>query len=426
MIYVTSRMSVKLALIAVCVSPIFVFSTWFFSRSLQKRWETVKTVETTAFSVVQEVLGALRVVKAFRQENREIKKFFDHSLASIRERLGVIIGESAFSLSTGLTISLSSAAMRYFGVGEVRSGWLTVGDLILVMSYLGQLYDPLYSLGRQLAEQQGPLVGLRHCFDLLDQPNDVKERAGALRLERAQGAVTFRDVGFSYPGGRRVIDDVSFAIPAGSRVGIAGPTGSGKSTLMALLMRFYDPQQGQILLDGVDIRDVKLDDLPSQYAVVLQEPILFSTTFEENIANARPDASENEIIAAAQAANAHEFIMRLPDGYQAVVGERGMHLCGGERQRIALACAVLKNSPVLILDEPTSAVDSTTEDAIIAAVDRLMQGRTAFLIAHRLRTLQNCDLWLKIGRGQVEISRNPPWEKSPQLVPAGPSSAGPA
>jgi ATP-binding cassette subfamily B protein len=221
-------------------------------------------------------------------------------------------------------------------------------------------------------------------------------------LKRAAGVVEFRHVSFAYTDRNTILNDVSFAVPAGTRVGIAGRTGAGKTTLVSLLIRFYDPTSGEIVLDGVDLRDYRLADLRSQFALVLQEPVLFSTSIAENIAYARPGATEQQIVEAAKAANAHEFIVRLPEGYRTQVGDRGMMVSGGERQRISLARAFLKDAPILILDEPTSAVDVKTEAAIMDAIERLMRGRTSIMISHRLSTLYFCDTLLKMEHGRAE------------------------
>jgi ATP-binding cassette subfamily B protein len=236
---------------------------------------------------------------------------------------------------------------------------------------------------------------------------DVAEQPHARPLKRAAGAIEFRRVGFAYDSQNLVLDEVSFAIQAGIRLGITGRTGAGKSTLMSLLMRFYDPSTGQIFLDGVDLRDYKLAELRNQFAIVLQEPVLFSTSIAENIAYGRPGASFQDIVAAAKVANAHDFIVTLPDGYDTLVGERGMRLSGGERQRIALARAFLKDAPILILDEPTSAIDVATETLIMEAMQRVMTGRTTLMIAHRLSTLDMCDARIVIERGRlVETAGN--------------------
>jgi ATP-binding cassette subfamily B protein len=259
---------------------------------------------------------------------------------------------------------------------------------------------------------QNSLASAARVFALLDEDSDVAERPGARPLSHARGAVAFQAVSFAYNGDHFALRDVSFEVPGGTRVGIAGTTGAGKTTLVNLLSRFYDPASGQILLDGIDLRDYKLTDLRNQLSVVLQEPVLFSTTIIENIAYARPDADIREIVAAAQAANAHDFIVRLPAGYATPVGERGMRLSGGERQRIALARAFLKDAPILILDEPTSSVDMKTEAEIMEAMERLMRGRTTFLIAHRLSTLAGCDMRLEVEAGRV-VQVSPPASPGP-------------
>ena len=240
----------------------------------------------------------------------------------------------------------------------------------------------------------------------MDEDPDVSENDNGVPIARASGAVRLRDVCFAYNGNDPVLSDISFEIEPGTRVGNMGMTGGGKSTLVSLLTRFHDPSRGQILLDGVDLRDYKLADLRNQFGIVLQDSVLFSTNIRENIAYARPCASEDEIVAAAKAANAHEFITRLSDGYDTMVGERGMQLSGGQRQRIALARAFLKNAPILILDEPTSSIDIKTEREIIEVMERLSVGRTVFIIAHRLSTLKHCDLVLGIEKGRVVSIRS--------------------
>jgi ATP-binding cassette subfamily B protein len=261
------------------------------------------------------------------------------------------------------------------------------------------LYAPLNQLSKSKATLQGWLVSAERTFSLLDEKPDVIERPQARALARASGAVAFNDVSFAYRENHPVLRNVSLEVDPGTRVGISGRTGAGKTTLMSLLTRFYDPTAGKVLLDGVDLRDYRIADLRNQFAIVLQEPVLFSTSIAENIAYARPGAREEEILEASQAANAHEFILGLPRGYESRVGERGMSLSGGERQRIALARAFLKDASILILDEPTSSVDTGTEAAIMEAMERLMCGRTTFMIAHRLSTLANCDVRLEIEDG---------------------------
>jgi ATP-binding cassette subfamily B protein len=272
---------------------------------------------------------------------------------------------------------------------------------VLIMGYLAQLYVPVQTVSASIARWQSSLASAERAFDLLDETADVTERPNAKPLARARGAITFNRVSFSYDGRSRALRDVSFEAAPGTRVGLSGPTGAGKTTLVSLLMRLYDPTDGGILLDGVDLRDYRIADLRNQFAVVLQEPVLFSASIVENIAYARPDAAEREIIKAAKAADIHDFVMSLPNGYQTMVGERGMSVSGGERQRISLARAFLRDAPVLVLDEPTSSVDVKTEAVIVDAMERLMRGRTCFFISHRLSTLRSCDLQLRIENGEL-------------------------
>ena len=401
MLYVTARINLQLALVALVVAPILVLISWFYSRRLRSRWLKVHELDSSAFSVAQEVLAAIRVVKAFGQEDREARRYADHSGKSLRENVRVTFSEGVFSLLVGLTTAAGTAVVLFIGVRLVLRGALTLGDLLLVIGYLAQLYGPLNTLSNSKAALQSSLASVERAFSILDEAPDVVERPDARPLARAAGAVAFRNVSFAYRENHPVLHDVSFDIDPGTRVGISGKTGAGKSTLMSLLTRFYDPTTGQISLDGIDLRDYKLADLRDQFAIVLQEPVLFSTSVAENIAYARPDAKREEVVEAAKAANAHEFIVGLSDGYETEVGERGMSLSGGERQRIALARAFLKDAPILILDEPTSSVDTKTEAAIMEAMERLMHGRTTFMIAHRLGTLANCDARLEIEDGRV-------------------------
>jgi ATP-binding cassette subfamily B protein len=401
MLYVIAKIDWQLILVALGVSPILALSTRISRGSLRKQSRQVKRVESAAFSVVQEALGALRVVKAFGQEDREQERFVRHASEGMRARMRYTLAESLLGLLRGMTTALGTAVVLYIGVRHVRLGILSLGGLLVVMGYLSQLYSPLRTISRKIASLQSHLTSAERAFAVLDEAPDVPERPDARAIARADGAIAVRSLSFSYDGAQPVLRDIDFRIPAGMRVGIAGSTGSGKTTLMSLLTRFYDPTEGQILLDGVDLRDYRVADLRDQFAIVLQEPVLFSTTIAENIAYARPGASKEQIEQAARAANAHDFVVGLPESYDTQVGERGMRLSGGERQRIALARAFLKDAPILIMDEPTSSVDMRTETGILDAMERLMRGRTTFMIAHRLTTLENCDLLLVIEDGRL-------------------------
>ena len=401
MLYITFRLDWKLASVALAVSPVLFLVARVYRRSMRSGSHSVKEIESSSLSVVQEVLTSLRVVKAFGQEEREQERMVRNSLEGMRARVRLSLIGGGYSLVIGLATALGTAGVLFLGIRHVRSGELTLGNLLLLMGYISQLYSPLRTISNKGTSLQSHLAGAERAFSLLDEAPDVIERPDARPIERASGAVAFRNVSFAYGNDPPVLRDISFDVPSGTRVGIAGTTGAGKTTLVSLLTRFYDPTAGEVTLDGVDLRDYKLAGLRNQYAIVLQEPVLFSTSVAENIAYARSGADMTDIIEAARAANAHEFIVNLPEGYETKVGERGMRLSGGERQRIALARAFLKDAPILILDEPTSSVDLKTEAAILEAMERLMRGRTAFMIAHRLSTLKDCDMILRIEHGRL-------------------------
>jgi ATP-binding cassette subfamily B protein len=387
--------------VALAISPILFGLARTFAARLRDQWHQVYQLHSSAMSIVQEVLAALRVVIAFGQEEHEQRRFVQRYHKGLSAQMHVTRAEGCFSLLVGLTIALGTAAVLLIGARHVQSGALTLGELLIVMTYLTQLYGPLETLSSMVAHLQRSFSAAERAFALLDEAPDVPDRPDARPIARAAGAVAFRNVSFAYDKVTLVLRGISFEIAPGTRLGIAGKTGVGKTTLVSLLLRFHDPSSGQILLDNTDLRDYKLSNLRSQFAIVLQEPVLFSASIAENIAYARPGASRTEIIEAAQAANAHDFITQLPDGYDTQVGERGMRLAGGERQRTAIARAFLKNAPLLILDEPTSAVDTQTEAGIMEAMWRLMHGRTTFMIAHRLSTLESCDQLLVLQDGQV-------------------------
>ncbi len=416
MMAVTARINWKLALVGLGISPLIFAVSRSSRRRLRRQSREVKKLESSALTVVQEVLGAARVVKAFGQEEREEHRFVQRSNEGMRARIRMALAEGSFGLVVALITAAGMAAVLFLGVRDIQAGRLTLGNLLLVMGYLAQVYAPLKTISKKMASMQSHLAGAERAFALLDELPDVPERPNALGLVRASGAVSFCQVSFAYARTRPVLSDITFDLAPGTCLGIAGTTGVGKTTLVNLLTRFYDPTAGRILLDGVDLRDYRLADVRNQFAIVLQEPVLFSTTIAENIAYARSQATSAEIIAAAKAANAHDFISRLPQGYETLVGERGMCLSGGERQRVAIARAFLKDAPILILDEPTSAVDVKTEAAIVEAMERLRRGRTSFIVTHRASALRNCDRLLIIEHGRVAALRLPTWSPAEEML----------
>lgn len=401
MILVMVYLDWQLALIALLVSPLMFLLITVFRPRIRAGWRKYRASESAAMAVAQESLGASRLVKAYGQEERKNEQLVFHYNASLSASLKVQVDSALYSLLVGIVTAAGLAAVLYIGIGHVQAGLLTLGSLLVVNYYVTQLYSPLRNVGQSILDIQMSLTGVERYRAVLDEKPDVPESSKALPLVRAEGKIEFRNVSFQYTRDHPVLHDVSFELHAGDRLGVVGPTGSGKTTLSTLLLRLFDPTAGVITLDEIDLRDYKLADLRNQYAVVHQETVLFSATVAENISFARPNATMDEVIAAATASKAHEFITGLPNGYDTLVGERGMKLSGGERQRISLARAFLKNAPILILDEPTSSLDVHTEAAILDTIQELMKGRTTLMIAHRPSTLRDCNMILVLEDGRV-------------------------
>lgn len=397
----------QFAVIALCIIPLLVILTKLSTKRLNKDWYKVKDAESNAMSVIHEVLNSLRVVKAFGQEENENERFTDRSNMAVKGQVGIARVAAFYSFIVAMLLAIATAGFIYLGAVFVHSGKMTLGELTLVIAYLTQIFGPLQSIIKNLNDIQGSFASIDRVFSVLDEEKEVSESIHATHLSRINGGFEFKNVSFSYSKDRSTLKDISFTINPGDRVGIMGSTGAGKSTLINLLNRFYDPSSGIIKIDGTDIKNYKLADYRKQFSMVLQEPVLFSTSIGENIRYGRPGATDKEVMDAAIAANAHNFIIKGNDGYNTLVGERGMQLSGGERQRISLARAFIKNAPVIILDEPTSSLDVKTEALIMEAMERLMEGRTTFMITHRLDTLRSCNLIMHLENGElIDIVRD--------------------
>ena len=397
----------QFAAISLCIIPPLFFLSRASNRRLIKDWYKVKDAESDAMSVIHEVLSSLRIVKSFGQEENENDRFINRSNEAVKGQIKLAKTAAGFSFIVGMLLAGGTALFIYLGAGFVQSGKMTLGELTLIIAYVSQIFGPLQSIVKNLNDIQSSIAGLSRVFSVLDEEKEVKENPFAIHLSQAKGSFEFQNISFSYHKEKDALKNISFKIKQGDRVGIMGSTGAGKSTLISLLMRFYDPTEGTILIDGTDIKKYKLNDYRRQFSIVLQDPVLFSTTIGENIRYGRPEATDKEIIEAAIAANAHTFITNSKDGYSTMAGERGMQLSGGERQRISLARAFIKNAPVLILDEPTSALDIKTEALIMEAMERLMENRTTFMITHRLDTLNSCNLILHLENGKLtEVVRD--------------------
>ncbi|HJT19063.1 MAG TPA: ABC transporter ATP-binding protein [Nitrospira sp.] len=391
----------EFALVGLSMLPVLFWLTRRCGHRLRRRWSEVKKTETATLACAQEVLAASRLVKAFGREDHEQRRFLSHAMDWVRQHNAIASIASGFDLKFGMTVAIGTAVALVIGLDHVKSGRISTGDLLLLMAYMAQLAGPLDTAAKKIAELQSHLVGFRRALAILAIPPVITDRPSCRPIDKAQGRIAFRAVSFAYPSSVPVLRDVSFSIPAGTRVGVVGPSGSGKSTLMNLLTRFYDPSAGAVLLDERDLRDYRLIDLRAQFSILPQDPQLFSTTIAENIRYGNLHATQAQLEAAAEAAHADAFIKSLPEGYETFVGERGCRLSGGQRQRIALARAFLRDAPIVILDEPTSALDAGTEADLVEVIRRLTAGRTTFIIAHRMHTLRHCDLQLLLRQGRV-------------------------
>jgi ABC-type multidrug transport system fused ATPase/permease subunit len=390
-----------LALLALTVAPILYGGVWFYGRYFKAKSKQVKGLESESQAVLQESLSNLRVVKAFGQEEREQRRFEGKGWKALFARLRLSLEQSVFSSTMSFVIKLNRSLILLVGAFHVLSGRLELGILFVILEYVTKIHGPLEDIGQTLTDMQLSMASAERVLEVLDTEPEIRDKPGARALPSVAGGFSFEKVQFAYEAERLVLHDINFRVQPGQVVAIVGPTGAGKTTLANLIARFYDPREGHVTLDGHDLRDLTVNTLRENIALVIQEPILFSCSLRENIAYGRPSASIEEIVAAAKDANAHEFISQLPEGYETSVGERGVRLSIGQRQRVTIARAFLKQAPVLILDEPTSSIDSRTELVIIDALDRLMEGRTTFIIAHRLSTIRRADMILVVDQGRI-------------------------
>jgi len=401
MLWILFVMEPTLALLSLAVLPFLYYSVNYYMTHIESRLVAVRSMEGESLSIIHEAMSMLRVIVAFGREDHEHRRFRSQGERTIRARVNLTVRQTLFSLVVNMITATGTALALGVGAYQVMQGRLSVGQLLVVMAYIAGVYKPLETISTTVGSLQEMLISLRISFNLLDTQPEIEDAPDARAIERSTGALAFERVSFNYRERVDTLKEISFEVEPGQAVAIVGPTGAGKTTLASLIPRFYEARQGRILLDGIDIKTLTVKSLRNQISIVLQEPLLFSGSIADNIRYGRLDAGLESIMEAARSANAHDFIMRLPRQYESEIGERGAQLSGGERQRIAVARAFLKDAPILILDEPTSSIDSRTEAVILDALDRLMLGRTTFMIAHRLSTIRRADLILVMDHGRL-------------------------
>jgi ATP-binding cassette subfamily B protein/subfamily B ATP-binding cassette protein MsbA len=401
MVGLMARMDLGLTLVGLAVAPLVTGSTFLFGRPIRRAARARREIESRMHSHVHQTLSGISVVQAFAQEESGDERFEEFASAALRAKRHSTLVGSLSGLVTGLIAALGTGAILWLGAWHVLDGRLTVGSLLVFLAYLGSLQGQIKAFTGVYSTLQELGASTARVLDVLEAEPEVKDRPGASSLPQSDGRVCLEDITFGYETGRPVLRNVSLEVFPGETVAIVGPTGAGKTTLVNLIPRFFDPWEGRVLLDGRDVRDVQLKSLRRQIALVLQEPYLFPLTIAENIGLGRPDATRWDIEQAARAANLQDFIEQLPEGYDTLLGQRGATLSGGERQRLAIARALLRDAPIVILDEPTSALDSATEALVLEALGRLMQGRTTLLIAHRLSTVRAADRIVVLQHGRI-------------------------
>jgi ATP-binding cassette subfamily B protein/subfamily B ATP-binding cassette protein MsbA len=401
MVGVMLRLDRVLTLVALAVVPLLFLSIARMSRRITALSSDARVKESALWAVASRTIGAIRVVQAFTTEEEEHRRFVGTSAESLGATLRLYTFQSAYSAFVNVLIAGGTAAVLWVGASHVLDGTLTVGDVLIFTSYLASLYAPINALTQTWGLVQGARVGAERVFEILDTAPDLQDGPRPLTRAEVRGAVTFEDVSFGYDASRQVLARLSFAVRAGDVVAVVGATGAGKTTLVSLVPRFYDPTAGRVLLDGVDVRTFRLKALRQQVAMVLQPPLVFPATVRENIAYGSPGATATQVAEAARLAQLDDFLARLPEGLETMVGEGGATLSSGEQLRITIARAILRDAPILILDEPTSALDAGTEARVMEGLERLMAGRTTFVIAHRLSTVRRADVILVLDDGRI-------------------------
>jgi ATP-binding cassette, subfamily B, bacterial len=388
-------------LIALSVAPALFLVVYSFTRRIKQAAREVRKKEGEVLSVVQESLASIRVIQAFAREDYEEKRFAQESLESVETALRARSMKARLTPIVEVITAAGTCLVLWYGARLVLGGEMTAGSLLVFFLYLGKMYKPMRDLSKMTDTLSKTAVGFERIKEVLETERDVKNLPGARRARALKGRIEFNHVFFGYSEDQLILRDMSLQIEPGQVAAFVGPTGAGKSTVVSLVARFYDPLAGQVRIDGRDVRGYKLKSLRQQISFVLQDNLLFRAPIWQNIAYGKPEARRDEIMRAAGLANAQEFIERLPEGYNTMVGERGVTLSGGQRQRIAIARAIIRNTPILILDEPTSGLDAASEELVFDALNRLMEGKTCIVIAHRLATIRRADVIFVIDRGQV-------------------------
>jgi ATP-binding cassette subfamily B protein/subfamily B ATP-binding cassette protein MsbA len=401
MFFIMWRIDAVLTLLAIAVVPYMALVFQFYARPMTERSYRQQEIEGRIYDLVEQTFSAIPAVQAFGREELNERRFRSAARDTLAATVSLTNVQMQFKILIGLATAGGTAGILWIGAQHALGGQLTIGAILLFLSYLGSLYGPLEAVMYSTSTIQGAAGSAKRVWEVLQTEREVADKPGAIALPPARGQVRIENVTFGYDRNRPILRQVSLEVQPGETVAIVGSTGAGKSTLVSLVPRFFDPWEGRVLIDGHDLREVQLKSLRNQVAIVLQESFLFPLSVAENIAYGRPGATMSEIEAAARAANAHEFVLRLPAGYQTVIGERGATLSGGERQRLAIARALLKQAPVLILDEPSSALDVETEGLLLEALDRLTRDKTTFIIAHRLSTVRRANRIVVLKNGQI-------------------------